>query len=209
MTYPTHPKARNGPMHFASLQGRRLFRIFFLLVSLCLIWTVAPGAFAQSPLDGASEERVKAAYLYKLPNYVEWPSHSFAMNDSPYVIGVVEAGTVANELIKISNGRRINNRSVVVRKLRSGEAPEGVHLLFVGRAERAGFAQLAKSVQSQPILIVTETDGALGQGSTINFLKVDDRIRIEVSLDTAEKSGLKLSSRLLAIAVNVLKDSQR
>jgi hypothetical protein len=206
MIFPTHPMASNGPMLFASLPWRRFFRIFLLLFSLLLVWTAARSAFAQSPFDGASEERVKAAYLYKLPNYVEWPALSFARNDSPYVIGIVEADAIANELIKISGGRRINNRPVLVRKLRSGDAPEGVHLLFVGRAERGRIEQIAKSVQSQPILIVTETEGALGQGSMINFVKTDDRIRIEVSLDTAEKSGLKLSSRLLAIAVNVVKD---
>jgi hypothetical protein len=201
--------ASNGSMFFASLPGRRFFRSFLLLVSILMVWTAASGALAQSPLDGASEERVKAAYLYKLPNYVEWPAFSFPGNDSPYVIGIVEADVVANELIKISSGRRINNRSVIVRKLRSDDSPEGVHLLFVGRAERAGIAQLAKSVQSQPILIVTETDGALGQGGMINFVAADDRIRIEVALDLAEKSGLKLSSRLLAIAVNVLKEPRK
>jgi hypothetical protein len=137
------------------------------------------------------------------------PAKSESRRLSPYVIGIVEADVIANELIKISSGRRINNRPVIVRKLRAADALDGAHLVFVGRAERGRIAQLAKSVQSQPILIVTETEGALGQGSTINFVQADDRIRIEVSLDTAEKSGLKLSSRLLAIAVNVVKDSQR
>jgi len=50
---------------------------------------------------------------------------------------------------------------------------------------------------------VTESDGALTQGSMINFVLVDRRVRFEVALDSAEKSGLKLSSRLLAVARQV------
>jgi hypothetical protein len=50
---------------------------------------------------------------------------------------------------------------------------------------------------------VTESHGALAQGSMINFVLVDRRVRFEVALDAAEKNGLRLSSRLLAVAQQV------
>jgi len=50
---------------------------------------------------------------------------------------------------------------------------------------------------------VTEVDGALSQGSVINFTLVDRRVRFEISLEAAEKHNLKLSSRLLAVAQQV------
>jgi hypothetical protein len=37
----------------------------------------------------------------------------------------------------------------------------------------------------------------------INFVLNDGRVRFEIALDSAEKSGLKLSSRLLAVAQEV------
>jgi hypothetical protein len=52
-------------------------------------------------------------------------------------------------------------------------------------------------------LIVTEWDGALAQGSIINFLIVEGRVRFEIALDAAEKRGLRLSSRLLTVAQSV------
>jgi hypothetical protein len=58
-------------------------------------------------------------------------------------------------------------------------------------------------------LTVTENDGALALGGMINFRLVDDRVRFEVALDTAEKAGLRLSSRLLSVAVGVHRGVQQ
>jgi len=52
-------------------------------------------------------------------------------------------------------------------------------------------------------LTVTESDGALAQGSIINFVVAERRVRFEIALDSAEKSRLRLSSRLLAVAQQV------
>ncbi|MNC96526.1 hypothetical protein D3C83_139230 [compost metagenome] len=57
--------------------------------------------------------------------------------------------------------------------------------------------------QQRSILVVTESDGALTYGSVINFVLSEGRVRFEISLDSARKSGLKLSSRLLAVAEQV------
>jgi hypothetical protein len=153
----------------------------------------------------AIEERVKAASLYKFLNYVDWPPTSFAKGDSAYVIGVVNADDIADELARISAGRSTNNRPVTIKKLHIGDPLNGIHVLFIGRAEKARQPQLLKQSQPYPILVVTETDGALAQGSMINFRVVDDRVRFEVALDAVEKSGLKLNSRMLAVALSVNK----
>jgi hypothetical protein len=48
--------------------------------------------------------------------------------------------------------------------------------------------------------VITESDDGLDQGSVINLVVVDGRVRFEVALDAAERAGLKLSSRMLAVA---------
>jgi hypothetical protein len=37
----------------------------------------------------------------------------------------------------------------------------------------------------------------------VNFVSIGQHLRFEVSLDAAERSGLKLSSRLLAVAQRI------
>ncbi len=90
-----------------------------------------------------------------------------------------------------------------VRKLREGDSLAGVHVLFAGRAESARLMSLARATPSQPILVVTEADAALNQGSIVNFVMTSGRVRFEIALDNAERRSLKLSSRLLTVAQHV------
>ena len=149
------------------------------------------------------EMRVKAAFLYKFIGYIDWPPSSFARPDTPVLIAVVGADSLAAEVTQAVAGRTVNDRPVTVRRLKPGEPLDGVHVLFVGKAESARLPQLAQSAQQRSILTVTESDGALAQGSIINFVMAERRVRFEIALDSAEKSRLKLSSRLLAVAQQV------
>ena len=152
--------------------------------------------------ESTLEQRVKAAFLYQFAGYVEWPPNSFPQSTTPISIAVMGADTVAGELDQVVTGRTIGGRSVTVKRVKPGESLAGVHILFVGRAESARLGQLGTP---KAMLTVTETDGALTHGSMINFVLVERRVRFEIALDSAEKSGLKLSSRLLAVAQQVQK----
>jgi hypothetical protein len=43
----------------------------------------------------------------------------------------------------------------------------------------------------------------------INFRVAEERVRFEVSLEPVEKAGLKVSARLLAVAIAVTKGAQQ
>lgn len=53
------------------------------------------------------------------------------------------------------------------------------------------------------MLVVTDEEGGIDAGSTINFLTLDRRVRFEVSLTAASRARLKISSQLLTVAVRV------
>jgi hypothetical protein len=53
------------------------------------------------------------------------------------------------------------------------------------------------------VLTITGVERGIEHGSMINFVQVDGRVRFEVNVMVAEKSGLRLSSRLLTVAARV------
>jgi hypothetical protein len=108
-------------------------------------------------------------------------------------------------LAQVVAERTLDGRPLLVRKSRGAESPADVHLVFIGRAETAALAHWVKMARSRPLLIITEAAGALNQGSMINFQLIQNRVRFEISLDELEKGGLKVSSRLLAVAQTVRK----
>jgi hypothetical protein len=180
-----------------------------LTLSLALLAGVlaplAPPAHAQPAAAAGSEERVKAAYLFRLLNYVEFPPRSGERAAAPYVVGVLEDEIVADDLAQLVVGKQVNGREVSVRRLAEGSALGGLDVLFISRSERARQPAILKQLRSAPVLTVTETAEALEQGSIMNFRIVDGHVRFEISLPAADQAGIRLSSRLLALATKVVK----
>jgi YfiR/HmsC-like len=67
----------------------------------------------------------------------------------------------------------------------------------IGKKE---LARNLEALQGQSVLTVGEDGGFTQFGGIINFVKEDNRVRFEVNVSAAERAGLKISSRLLALA---------
>ena len=168
-------------------------------------------AFAQGATSQALERRVKAAFLYKFLGYADFPAASFADSASPLTIGVIGSDEMASELAQVVAGRQVRGRAIVVRTLREGE-PGQVHLLFVAGSDNARSARILRAAlassaatSTTALLPVTECELGLQYGSVINFRIIEERVRFDVSLDSAERNNVKLSSRLLTVANRVVK----
>ncbi len=160
--------------------------------------------------DGRSaslERGVKAAFLYKFGGYVEWQSSAFPTADAPFTIGVVGDDALARELASVVADRMIGTRRVLVTALAERDSVEGLQMLFVARPASSQMAQLMRDIQLRQVLVVTEWEGALTEGSMINFVLRNARVRFEISLGQAERHGLALSSRLLGVAHSVVTGS--
>ena len=76
-------------------------------------------------------------------------------------------------------------------------------MVYVGNEYRGDLHELISSLGHRPVLVVTDEADALAAGSMVNFVIADGRVRFEVSLTSAARAGLKISSQLLAVAVRV------
>lgn len=172
-----------------------------LILLLGLLLSLAAAASHGADTEAPLEKRVKAAFIYKFATYVDWPADAFAAADSPLVFGVLGDRAIAEELGRATNGRRIETHSLHVRELHDGDDLDGVNVLFVGAG--GALAPVLSATGARPMLVVTEADSALSSGSVINFIIAEGRVRFEISAAGAERRGLKLSSRLLAVAYNL------
>lgn len=170
---------------------------FALALAACLApWSAA----AQQ----ATEAAVKAALLFKFANYVEWPAEAFPTPAAPVAIGVLGSDEIAAELEQLVKGRPVNNRPVSVRRLKDGESLAGLHILFVAARDAARVRAAARAARPLSVLLISDAERGLEAGSVINFVTVEDRVGFEVSMEAAERSGLRLSSRMLGVARRVV-----
>ncbi|MES2150863.1 MAG: YfiR family protein [Pseudomonadota bacterium] len=174
-----------------------LLRQFAWLACL-LLWAGAAQA------DGSIERQVKAAYLYKFAGFVEWPEGSFAHPDSVLWIGVAGNDALAEQLEQTVAGRSVAGHPLGVRRLRRGEAPAGLHMLYVGALERGAATELLAAARGMALLTITDLDAGHAQAGMINFLVADEKLRFEVLLRQVNAAGLRISARMLAAAHKVV-----
>ncbi len=179
-----------------SRQRRRLL-LAALLVAACALPSAAQAQ------GGPSVDAVKAAYLHKFRHYAEWPGKRQVGGEPVAVIGLVGADEVAEALLQISGASTRPGALVEVRRLRLSDAPRGIHILYVGAGYWPRAQALVDAAAANGVLVISESEGALDEGSMLNFRIVDERLRFEVALDTAERAGVKLSSQLLSLALSV------
>lgn len=149
------------------------------------------------------ENQIKATYLYKFANYIEWPAQTFAQADTPVTIGILGAGEIAGMLNNLREPRIANARAIEIKILKPGDPFDNMQIIFIGWQDGNKIKKLLEGLQLRAVLIVTGSAGALNFGSMINFIPVDDHIRFEVSVLEAERNGLKISARLLSVAQKI------
>ena len=167
--------------------------IGWLLAFLAL----APVGRAQ---DVSEEYRLKAAFVFRFAQFVDWPAA--ALDGRPSVEYCVWSpnpfGPVLQELLV---GEKLAGRPLGVREVSTPTQISTCHVLFL-RGDAPVPSVIAR-IGQQPILTVGESPRFLDEGGIIQLIRADSRIRFNVNLAAARQAGLRLSSHLLRLAAAV------
>lgn len=194
MTPPPLPNARIRALGPA-WQALRWAALCVLLLS---------GSMQRAWANEEAEYRIKAAFLCKFGNYVDWPEAAPALADAGFTIGVMASAGVAEAISAAASGQAVNGRPIAVRRVESNDALQGLNILFVARTHAARLAEALATLKDQPVLVVTEQDGGPPAGSMVNFVVVDDKVKFDLAPAAAERSHLRISARLLGVARNLV-----
>jgi hypothetical protein len=146
------------------------------------------------------EYQVKALFLLNFSKYVDWPPQAFAGSNTPITIGVCGESKLGEALKNIVAGKSVGGRAIVIRQLESTEDSSRCHILFVSDAEAPRMRGILDKASALPILTVGEDAVFARSGGIINFVLKNGNVRLEIDLIAAQKAGLTISSKLLAVA---------
>lgn len=168
---------------------------------------ISGGAPSSARGEQAPEYALKAAFLFNFAKFVEWPGDVFPGATSPIVICVLGEDPFGDALSSL-RGKTANGRPIAIRYAATLGELERCHLLFVSASEKANLPKILHTTKGWRTLTVGDMNGFLQSGGIINMVKEEDRIGIEINLEAAQRSHLKISSKLLALA-KIVKPGQR
>ena len=166
----------------------------FLLSLAALLLMLA----AASPAQIYNPDSVKTAFVFNLTKYVEW-RHSRA----ELVIGFVGAGPMRERLNSFLSGKVSESRTIHVVLDPSGEALGNCDILFLGAMPAKTRLAWLQEVRNKSVLTVSDDESFAKEGGMVGLVAVGDHVQIEINLEAAQAARLKISSRLLNVAVLV------
>ncbi len=168
-------------------------------ISIALL-SLAVSASAQQ----ATDYKVHANIIYRITKYIEWPENKQA---GDFVIGIVGDSPLYDELSSLTVNKSVGDQRIIVKRLSAGASSYTCQMLFISQEESRNLKRIALLTADLPVLLITEDNGLAKKGSCINFIIVDDRLKLEINKNNVLSRNLNIASELLKLATIVANDN--
>jgi len=174
---------------------------YFAVLLLGIHFPLAKGAVCadQTP----TEYQVKAAYLFNFLKFVEWPDDPGADPHGKWIIGFAGESPIADELIRLVEGKNVLGRELQVKKFQGAENLRDCNILFISETEKKRLQPILGELRGSSVLTVADMSNFVGSGGMIQFQVVDARVRVAIDVGATGRARLKVSSKLLSLATMV------
>ena len=158
--------------------------------------------------DKSAEYTLKAGFLYNFTQFIEWPEETAALSDTLYApinfsMCVIGRDPFGNLLEVIADNLSNQGRPMKILRLGLNDPWYDCHILFVPSAENFLMEKILKKVSNSPVLVISEAPSQGKRKPAINFLIKNDTIQFTLNKEAIKRSGLRVDSELLDIALEV------
>ncbi|MDD5297222.1 MAG: YfiR family protein [Rhodocyclaceae bacterium] len=155
-------------------------------------------ALAGNAMGAAVDEaQVKAAFVFNLVRYVDWPEGALPPG-APLTVCRAGSGALSAAL-SVLEGRQAGGRQIRVRSVEGD--PAGCQVLVLADGDGNG---LLSRAQGRPILTIGEGWGFLEESGIVALVVLDGKLVFGANMDAARRANLRLSAQLLKLARRVL-----
>ncbi|MBL6445058.1 YfiR family protein [Fulvivirga sp. 29W222] len=146
----------------------------------------------------ATDDQVKTVFVFNFTRYIQWPT-----NESNFTIGILGDDTALEKAFQdMASKKSTSGKKIIIKSFASASETNNCNILYIPKDQSSQFSRV-KSQDLKNVLIITEKAGLGRQGSGINFIEVNGKMRFEINKGEIERAGLKVSSQLLGLANEV------
>lgn len=143
------------------------------------------------------EYRLKAALIYAIAKFVDWPDTAFAAPATPVHVCVLGTDPFGPTLDDTFNGHTVGGHPVTIKRVT--DIDPVCNVLFVSRSERKRMTLITDQLRSSAVLTVSEEDGFRSSGGMVELYSDGDKVRFSLNLKAFEAARLKPRALLLQI----------
>ncbi len=143
---------------------------------------------------------IHANIIYHFTKYINWPDDR---KTGDFIIGIVGDSPLYDALKSFINNKTAGNQKILIKKYPALSTSFNCQILFISDDESRSLKKIVTVTTGTSTLLVTESDGLARKGSCINFILVDDHLKLEINKANIEKRDLGIASELLQLGIPV------
>jgi hypothetical protein len=176
-------------------------KLVWLRAVACATFCAAmPSALSNAAAPAVSEHEVKAAIVYRVAKFIDWPAQSFADAQAFFEICVVGSAGVLQAFEPL-NGRTLNGHPVAVRRVTGDMLDlQRCHAAYFPADAEGDVDYALSKLRALPVLTVGEGEHFARRGGILALTMRDQRVRFALNLRTSKQAGLTVSAQLLQLA---------
>jgi len=174
---------------------RELFARFLLSIAL-----LASGCIPVAAQVAPDEHRLKAAFLYRFPQFVEWPAQA-TTGRTTLDVCVLAPNPFDGVLEELAEGEQLEGRALHVRHPDDNQVDD-CHILYLP-SSHVRRRDILRRLTNSAILTVSDAPTFLDEGGMIQLFLRDNRLRFNINAAAAERARIRLSAQLLRLAQTV------
>lgn len=178
-------------------------RSAFLLLALAVAGI--PCFAAEEDNLRANAARVQAAFLRNFAHYVTWPEQAFASDHAPWRVCILGGDPFGNTLDETFRGRTEQGRPFEIVRAETAADIAGCQIVYVAYRTSASRRAALAELDDRPVLTVGDAPDFLQEGGMIRF-QVSDHVEFGVNLDRTRSASLKMQTRMLEVAREVVEN---
>jgi hypothetical protein len=177
-------------------------RLALLLTLTFLVALAACAVNADAEDERFGEYEVKAAFIYNIAKFVEWPEKALSESKSVFNLCIIGADPFGRSVQQIE-GKIVKGRRLEVTRVASVREVKGCNALFISRSEKERLAGITEAAGSLSVLTIGDTEGYAPGGVMVNFRLEQRKVRFDIDLEKTKRSRLLISAQLLKLARTV------
>ncbi len=158
------------------------------------------GPAVAAPATPVNEYELKAAAIYNIILFTEWPASAFDAPNAPLVIAVIGRGPVADVLHQLVQTSEWRGHPVVVEQVAGALGAKRCHVLYLASSEHTAWARLRTALANTPVLTVCAWPDFARAGGIVQLGMERNRLRLTINLRALKAAGLAMSSQVLRLA---------
>lgn len=178
----------------------RIFKVLRTVVFILAILSYPLTSHGASSLVNKSPEEVKSAFIFNFIKFIEWPDEKMDIPDSKFCVGVIGRDPISKTL-KSYEDLIAKDKVIEIKQYKNLADIGSCHVLYISPDLKNRATEIINHIKGKNILTISHYDGFDLDGGILDFVIKDNKFRFIINYEAAKSEKLKISSKLLNLAI--------